>query len=486
MKKIISLTFVCLSLTFSSFAQSGTAGDLTWKITGDTLTISGYGTMPDYDRENKAPWSEYSEVITEVIINRNVTSIGSRAFYYCTGLTSVTLPKSVIRIGEYAFAHCSGLTSIKIPKSVTTIERFAFSGCTGFTSIKIPNRVTGIGDGAFSSCYGVTSIIIPNSVENIGLFAFSYCKSLTIITVGKGNVNYSSKDGFLYNKDRTRLLACSGGKTGAITIPDHVGNIGDGAFSGCGSLTSIIISKDVISIGHSAFASCVGLTSIIIPNSATSIEASAFFNCTSLTSITIPNSVTSIENWVFSHCPNLVNITVEKDNANYSSEDGILYNKDKTSLLLCPVGRSGAIIIPNHVTSIGYAAFYNCANLTSITIPHSVVSIRDWAFYCHNLTSIIIPNSVISIGVGAFSNCIGLTSVKIPDSVTSIDVAAFSGCTALTDIYSHRIYPLELGLHAFDRVNKSACILHVPVGSKQHYEEADGWREFVNIQEDDF
>jgi hypothetical protein len=175
-----------------------------------------------------------------------------------------------------------------------------------------------------------------------------------------------------------------------ITLPDSVTSIGNSAFSGCTNLTSIIIPNNVNSIGNLAFNSCTSLTSVIIGSGVTSIGSSAFNSCTSLTSITIPNSVNSITGNPVVRCTSLTAINVDSGNSAYSSQDGILYNKDKTNLISYPAGKTGnQFIIPNTVTSIGGGAFNSCINFTSVTIPNNVTSIGASAFYfCTNLTSV--------------------------------------------------------------------------------------------------
>ncbi|HIW57912.1 MAG TPA: leucine-rich repeat protein [Firmicutes bacterium] len=214
-----------------------------------------------------------------------------------------------------------------------------------------------------------------------------------------------------------------------------VTSIGDSAFYYCDSLTSINIPDSITSIGDYAFYNCDSLTSISIPDSVTSIGRDAFFWCSSLTSISIPDSVTSIGNNAFHSCDNLGAINVDAKNKNYSSIDGILFNKAQTELITCPGGINGKYKIPDSVASIGYYAFYYCDSLTSINIPDGVMSIGGYAFSgCSGLTSINIPDSVTSIGNSAFSGCFGLTSISIPDSVMSIGTSAFSRCSGLRSI----------------------------------------------------
>jgi len=211
--------------------------------------------------------------------------------------------------------------------------------------------------------------------------------------------------------------------------------IGSLMFNNCARLTSISIPNSVTSIGDYAFFYCIRLTSVTIPNSVTSIGDGAFQFCSGLTSVTIGNSVTSIDYYAFQNCIGLTEILVSRENTSFCSVDGVLFSKDESTLISYPNSRSNSYTIPNSVTSIGDRAFYVCDRLTSVTIPNSVTSIGTYAFYgCIGLTSVTIPNSITSIGWGAFYGCDGLTSVTIPNSVTSIGYYAFYYCSGLTSI----------------------------------------------------
>ena len=200
-----------------------------------------------------------------------------------------------------------------------------------------------------------------------------------------------------------------------VVIKDGVTNISWGAFEACGSLTSVEIPNSVTYIGYDAFAWCYNLTSIEIPNSVMDIDNEAFKYCEKLTSITIPKSVTILGNNVFGGCFGLTSITVEKGNTKYDSRDNCNAIIETNSNKLITGCKN--TVIPNSVTSIGYKAFMDIKNLTSITIPNSVTSIEDYAFdNCKNITSITIPNSVTSIGDLAFSYCKGLTSITFKGS----------------------------------------------------------------------
>lgn len=338
----------------------------------------------------------------------SVTSIGSYAFYGCSGLTNINILDSIISIGKEAFAGCSGLTSINIPNSIISIGEKAFVGCSKLQSIAgmpsgksyyvinnslvdrmnktvivgcgtstIPNdgSVTNIGEKAFYNCSGLISIIIPKNIVNIGKQAFASCTDLISITVEQGNTAYHSANNCLIETASKTLIA--GCKNSIIPDDGSVTSIGRGAFYGCRDLTSIFVPDSVIRIG-----------------------SLAFFNCNNAVSIVIGNRVIIIGNGAFSHCSDLKYIA-----------------------------------IPDCVTRIGAWTFIGCSGLKSITIPDSVTSIGRGAFYrCSGLTSITIPGRVTSIGSDAFSHCSGLTSITIPDSVTSIGEYAFDYCDNLTVI----------------------------------------------------
>ncbi|HZM01396.1 MAG TPA: leucine-rich repeat domain-containing protein [Candidatus Saccharimonadales bacterium] len=318
---------------------------------------------------------------------------------------AVTIPSAinglpVTSIDYRAFWENESVTSVTIPNSVTNIGDFAFSACSSLTSVTIPNSVTSIGESVFYSCSSLTNVTIPDSVINIGYAAFCGCTSLTNVRIG-----YS------------------------------VTSIADGAFSICSSLTSVTIPNSVTSIGESAFHSCSSLTNVTIGNGVTSIADGAFSVCSSLTSVTIASSVTNIGHEAFSECTSLTAITVDTNNPAYSSVNGVLFDKTKTTLVEYPGGLNGSYAIPDSVTRIGLLAFSECRLLTDITIGNNVINIGNEAFAsCPSLTSVTIPNSVANIGIYAFWECDSLTSVALPDSVTNIGALAFSSCSSLMAI----------------------------------------------------
>ena len=226
-----------------------------------------------------------------------------------------------------------------------------------------------------------------------------------------------------------------------VIINNGVTSIGNYTFSDCRSLTNITIPNSVTSIGVDAFYYCTSLTNITIPNSVTSIGGKAFLFCRSLTSITIPDSVTSIGYNAFFNCESLTSINVDSNNEKYMSDNGVLYTKDKKTLIQYPSKKEGTeYLILQGVESIGDYAFEGCENLINITIPDSVTSIMGAFKGCSSLINITIPNSVTSIGGSAFECCSSLTSITIPDSVTSIGDDAFYKCDSLSVLCKSNSY----------------------------------------------
>ncbi len=329
--------------------------------------------------------------------------------------------------------------------------------------------VTSIDALAFIYCEGLTSIVIPNSVTEIGQEAFAYCPGLTSIVVKSGNPRYDSRNNcnaVIETTDNELIAGCKN-----TIIPNSVTKVGNFAFKGCESLTSIVIPNSVTEIGDRAFYSCNGLTSVNIGNSVTEIGDWAFEGCTGLTSVvvgsgnprfdsrnncnaiietasntlicgcknsTIPNSVTAIGNFAFAYCYGLTSIVIP----NSVTEIG------KGAFEGCAGLTS--IVIPNSVTAIGNFAFDCCYGLTSLNIGNSVTYIGNKAFEnCSGLTSIVIPNSVTEIGDGAFKSCWGVTSLNIGNSVTYIGDGAFEGCAGLTSIVIPNSVT-EIGEKAFE------------------------------------
>ncbi len=370
---IVAIVILCIFAVFS-FTMVSNAEEVTvigtWDISKDDGTskvtatlysdgrfvISGTGEMKDYSGSNNSPYYNYKESIKTVEIQNEVTSIGNYAFENCKSLTSIEISSNVTIIGDDAFAYCTNLTSIEIPSSVTSIGFAAFGSCTNLTRIEIPSSVTRIGSSAFHSCTSLTRIEIQSSVTSIKIEggAFAYCTSLTnieipsgvtsignafygctslnSINVDKDNQLYSSEDGILFDKVKTKLITYPAGKKEKeYNIPSGVTSIGGWAFYGCTSLTRIEIPSSITSIGGWAFSGCTSLTSIEIPSSVTSIGGYAFDRA-KLTMVVVAESknVQEIE------LPDIIKRAMNKGDILYTSSDFELTNcsltEDKTKL----------------------------------------------------------------------------------------------------------------------------------------------------------
>ena len=395
--------------------------------------------------------------LTDISIGNNVKSIGSGAFEVCTGLTDITIPNSVTSLGREAFHGCTELSNITLGNGLTTIEHAAFAECSSLTDIIIPDSVTSInynkeqfspitsaffgctslknvviGKGvtvieartfyectsivnitipnvktiesfAFYGCTGIVNITLPDSVESIGESAFNRCSKLTSITIPNKVTSI---------EDRT-FAECT--SLNSVTLPNNITNIGDYAFFGCTSLTGIALPNSITGIGESAFRKCANLTVITIPNKVIGIKDFAFFDCTNLTDvtildgvtsigknafynnvftgITIPKSVSSIDGSAFQSCASLTEIIIDSNNNKYMSQDGVLYNKDMTTLVAYPSGKTGDFTIPDTVKTIVSFAFTN-NYITKITISANVTAIMWEAFTgCKELSTVIFESS---------------------------------------------------------------------------------------------
>ena len=309
---------------------------------------------------------------------------------------------------------------------------------TDVKKVVVKGDVTNIGDWAFWGCGNLASVSLPDSVTRIGSYAFTGCANLP-------KLNFPKK---------------------LVTIENE-------SFENCRKLTEIKLPDNVTSIGGNAFANCRGLESITLPVSLISIGRTAFFGCESLTKIAIPSNVTNIDDGAFTYCNKLKGVFVEAGNANYCSNNGILYNKEMTKILCYPAGKTDItqFDIPNGVTEIEEFAFLSCEALRTINIPSTVTTIGARSFEgCKNLYSIIIPQSVTSIGVSAFNSCNNLESVVIPDGVESIKVATFDWCYNLTKIWIPSTVK-KVESYAFEACNKLKDVYYS--GSEEQWNEIE-------------
>ena len=454
-------------------AQKFEVGGLYYEITStENRTVSVTSDENKYTGDVTIP-----ESVTYEGTDYNVTAIGSRAFYECSGLASATIPNSVTSIGNEAFCRCdnmksvklpesitiisqgsfsrTGLTSVKIPEGVTRLAMWAFDNSPNLTTVELPTTLTDIGSYVFDQCPSLSEIVIPDNVKSIGISAFDNCPALSKVVLGNGLTNIgnyafngaTSIKEIVIPNNVTNIgdYAFKGCKNIAtLTIGNNVKSIGNHAFSGCNAIGSIEIPNSVTSIGNYAFHKCRNLTNISIGNSVLRIGENAFTECTGLKSIEIPSSVTSFGKALFSSCTSLTDVTLP--NSITSVADSTFYNCTGLTKIVIPnsiitIGNYAFkectllsdVTLGNSVANIGEAAFYRCNAIESIAIPNSVTTIGGTAFYlCRNLASITIPANVTEIGRFAFGECYALESIELPSSVTNYGVGIFSSCTKLT------------------------------------------------------
>ena len=440
-----------------------------------------------------------------ITFNRDITEIGSSAFYYCTNLTSVTIPNKVRTIGWNTFANCHNLREVTIPNSVTTLSVGAFDNCSSLTTIKI-----------------------PNSVRSIGSYAFRGCTNLE-----KFEGDLASNDGrYLILNNELKAFAPAG--LTEYSIPDSVTKIGDTAFYSCNNLTSVTIPASLTSVGSYAFADCknlsefkgshlsadnrciiingtlyafarAGLTEYSIPNGVTKVGDTVFYYCSNLTKVTIPNGVVTIGGSAFQGCSNFTEITIP-NSVKTIGEYAFQHCSKVTTLN-----------IPDSVTSLGYGAFSYCTSLSDITIGSGLTSVNVnpfflshnfsefkgnfvsadgrclihnntlYSFACKGVTEYVIPDGVKIINTFAFWQCRSLTKVTIPASVTSIGYASFNGCSQLKEVYCLATTPPTGGNEEMFDNNAAGRKIYVPRGSGAAYKAARYWSDYAaDIVEYDF
>ncbi len=395
---------------------------------------------------NFAPWAFWAaEVLTNAVLEDGITTIGegmfsgcplasitipgsvvtieNAAFNVCLDLTNITIPNGVKSIEGSAFAEC-GLTTISIPASVTNIED-AFPYCTSLTNVILPAGLTGL-SGAFGECSNLQGIIIPPSVTDLGSYTFYECSSLTNIEIPSSITNIGEYS----------FYSCS--SLTNFIIPGNVLSVGDNAFAQCSNLSNIAIANGALSLGSEVFQDCTSLRNLTTPVSVTSIGSDVCEN-SSLTNLSILGAP-SVGEYAFSRAP-LRSAYIAGGNVGIYA---FQFCTNLTNLVLggavTSIGGQAFgfdpilnIVIPPSVTNIGYGAFEDCG-ITNLTISDGVTTIGGYAFLGNPLTSVFLPGTVNITDDQVFFDCTNLTNVTIGAGVSNLSYGMFGACDNLTSV----------------------------------------------------
>ncbi len=468
-----------------------------YKNTDGTVTISSF-------------LNEDATIVTipETIKGMKVTKIGDSAFAWLEKLKEVTIPNTVTELGYDAFWECYALEKIVLPEGLKKIGSYAFGYCRKLTEITIPESVVEIGYNAFDYCESLKELHIPKNVVTFGEYSlvnesdyFSSMWGLTSlekVTVAAENQLFTAKEGILYSKNEEVLLYVPDGYVGEVTIPTTVKEIEAMAFVNCHQMTKLFIPKTfegddyafdyaegltslkefVVEEGNPCYYSEAGLLyiayesnsnlikvpALAIPAEYTlpsklangtplyAIHSDAFIDCDHLTSVTLSETIEDIsEMQCFRNCNALTEIKVVAENPAFTSIDGVLFSKDKKTLVAFPIAYAEtSYAVAEGVETIGSAAFYNCyRKLESVDLPSTLKNIEQYAFYdCAKLTKMIIPDGITELGADAFSYCSNLVSVQLPKNLEVIGYGAFRGCGKLQTIDIPATV-VEIGNYAF-------------------------------------
>lgn len=379
--------------------------------------------------------------LEKINFSNGLKSIGSSAFSGCESLTEISLPESIEFVDESAFSYCKSLENIDLPDKAFSIQPYVFDetayinnpsnwsgNClyVGKHLVAIDENGSGeikITDGTLSSIMcpdyyeGYSKFYIPSSVEIISYISNNY----ESIEVSEENKFYSSSDGILFDKQKTKLIAFPAKmNVSSYTVPDSVKEISTKAFN-YADLQTIDLPNGLEKIGDGAFRSSC-LTSVSIPESVKVLPEDVFDCCIDLKTITIPESVSEIKTGAFGSCESLEAIDLP---------DGMKYI---ASSLFYDSGLKD-ISIPSSVKFLSPSAFEKCEQLKSVKLPDDITRIPKRCFYeCKSIENVKMPVTVKSIGSEAFQSCNSLTEMVFPESLEKIEGYAFFACPNLKSV----------------------------------------------------
>ena len=388
---------------------------ISFSVKGDTLTITGSGSMQGLMDNSKYPWSDKASGVKHIVIQNGITDIYSYAFMDFKSLESISVPSSVTSIGEGAFYECSRLKEIVLPSSVKKIGSGAFCDCSSLQKAQI-SGVTEIGDYAFEST-GLSTITLGKDLKQFSGMAF-FGSHLTDIKVDSANTSLKAINGVLYNKAMDTLLFYPPRKAGkTFQVPASVKTIGSCAFCKNLYLESVDLSA-VVTLKDSAFQECYALDSIVIPDSVTSAEDFTFYSCPALKSVTFGKGLKTTGYQMFRECKKLAQIKFGGLQEIYAMSFGDCSSLESVSL-------------PASVKSIGNGAFGNCRALKSVYAAEVTV-IPYQAFLNDNLLNSVSFPKLKNVNRAAFLGCSSLKKLSLPKSTEFVHSIAFEKDVQLT------------------------------------------------------
>lgn len=441
--------------------------------------------------------------IKRITVPDSVTKIGASAFCGLKNLEYVDMGNGVEEIGESAFAACKELYKVDFSKALKTIRDYAFFGCEALLSAELCDELVSVGRFAFESATSLRNVKFGRATDKIGDHAFANCELLSEAvflgsvpsSVGEAVFENTAHEFSIYFTNENKEAWENQTVFEGYTVSEYEEKENNSDFSYCdvdggvelvlynGSDLDVVIpesidGKTVIGIGANTFKNTTAKT-VETGDSVIAISENAFSNCHYLESVTFGKNVKTIGDNAFVNCSSLYEFNVSDENESFKATDGILFSKDGKSLVLCPMGKTGiiiindnteqigklafsqskadAVIMPEKLKTVGYmafansamkhvnipisvinldkAAFFNCKNLESVNLPESISAIADALFFgCAMLDNVSLPKGVVSIGEEAFAYCEGLKNIELPQGIDTIGFGAFSNCTALESI----------------------------------------------------
>lgn len=367
--------------------------------------------------------------VRRIVLPATLTEIPKDAFKGCTNLEEIVIPSQCIVVGESAFDGCAKLRHVtfgmfvdregnesEIYTGTITIGRNAFRGCTSLSEIDNPHRMTTLHDGAFDGCTALASIDLT-ALRVAGRGVFRNCTALASVTLGE-----NTAIGVNMFEGCTALTA--------VTYP--VAGLPEGAFTGCSRLTNLTLtSTDFRGIGPSALAG-TGLVTVTLPRGTYTIGEGAFSGCTRLRTVTLADGarISFAGLSPFGACAMFKSYVVSATNEAYTTDGGLLYNKDKTTLVAVPYAATLSAL-PASVRTIAPGAFAGVAGISALDLS-GVTAIGEYAFAGSSLRSVTLPATLTALPDGVFSGCTSLSTVRGTAALTDVGAYAFANCRALT------------------------------------------------------